>query len=135
MVGAADMCVAIWSTDHVLNLNRSGVQETYDVPQITSLAASQEGQACAITGDHKVHCWGQLPSDSGPLEADHSLVISLPAEPVELAGNSYEHLCALLADGTVWCWDWQSDYAPAAVGGRWNSPKQADLGIWKPSTN
>ncbi len=132
LVGAADSCVATWSVDHTLNLDRSTIHETYAVPQITSLAASQNGQACAITGDHQVHCWGAVPVQSRQLEPDHSLVIPLPGEPVELAGNSYEHLCALLADGTVWCWDWQSDSAPAALGGRWYAPKQADLGIWKP---
>ena len=130
MVGAADECVGTWSSAKVLNISK--YNDSYPVPQIYALAASQGCPVCAITGDHRVHCWEAEPHGGAQLDSDQSLLIPLPADAVELAGGSYSHLCALLTDGTVWCWDWGTGPSDPAVGGSREAPKQADLGIWRP---
>lgn len=129
-VGSADHCQVYWSKDRVLHIP-SLTNKKISVSQVSSLAASQACPACAVTGDRRVHCWNGFAPDV-PLADDGSLVIPLPRDAVELAGDSYEHICALLTDGSVWCWDWMTDAAPAAAGGTPSKPKQIDLGTWQP---
>lgn len=83
-------------------------------PCMTDVAAGLE-HACALSRDGKVYCWGnngggQLGVGPGGLvdgggtdtKSVGVQVMGLGVAKAITAG--YTHTCALLADGTVWCW-------------------------------
>ncbi|HEX9049642.1 MAG TPA: hypothetical protein VF841_03830 [Anaeromyxobacter sp.] len=60
------------------------------------------GRACAIAGAAEVFCWGSA-SDGGPDRRAPERVTGLPAPAVDVVAAASDS-CALLDDGTVWCW-------------------------------
>jgi alpha-tubulin suppressor-like RCC1 family protein len=82
--------------------------EVEGVGEVISLAAGAS-HACAVGADGRLWCWGN--GTSGQL--GNGSVASHPRDPVEvvsLAGRArkvavgMDHTCALLDDGSVWCW-------------------------------
>jgi alpha-tubulin suppressor-like RCC1 family protein len=89
--------------------------------------------SCAITESGDVYCWGNnddlqlggvIPSMNvirpGSEYPDAVVVHGLPGPAVDIAAGSY-HTCAVIDDGTVWCWGYDDhgqlgDNAPMAMG-------------------
>ncbi len=70
---------------------------TVTLQGITALSAGVD-HTCAIA-QGEVHCWGELYTAT-------PLPVTLPAAPALISAGSY-HDCAVLTDGTTWCWHWQ----------------------------
>lgn len=72
-----------------------------------------DSHSCAIDGDGGLRCWGSNNSgqlgtgDTTSLGAYETIetiaAIDLPGAVVEVAAG-YEHTCARLEDGSLWCW-------------------------------
>src|SRR6266403_5541896 len=72
-----------------------------------------DSHTCALLGDGTVQCWGV--GDSGQRgDGTFNNISTVPAAVVGITGavavaaRGY-HSCALLGDGTVWCWGRNSD--------------------------
>ena len=68
-----------------------------------------EDHTCAVLVDKTIFCWGE--KDDGQLGVDYQSVesthVPMRVPGIDTAMNicaSYEFTCAVLADGTVWCW-------------------------------
>ena len=70
---------------------------------------SGDHHICAITTDPSLVCWGhnsmgQLGQIRTEVEASMKpLVVDLPAAPLDVSVDEL-HSCAVLVDGSVWCW-------------------------------
>ena len=74
---------------------------------------SGNGHICVVLSDGSIRCWGYnyygelgngQSSDNGlEMSSTPVKVVGLPAGAVTVAGGG-QSTCALLADGTVWCW-------------------------------
>jgi alpha-tubulin suppressor-like RCC1 family protein len=81
-----------------------------DVPAVTELAASLDGQsACVIADAGTIFCWGRNDSqDLGDCDAGALCQVENDggapfAGPTSIQAG-LQHSCALKADGTIWCW-------------------------------
>jgi alpha-tubulin suppressor-like RCC1 family protein len=83
------------------------------LPPITGVGAG-DGVSCALTGDGYAYCWGaddagQLgdgapkPSSPAPVRVKGPANVGLLGS-VQAIAPGRRHVCALLADHTVWCW-------------------------------
>jgi len=78
------------------------------VPGIFSALTAGSGHTCGIRGS-SVLCWGsndfgQLGNgNDGEAQIEPSPVLGLPSPPTTLAAGAV-HTCALLEDGSVYCW-------------------------------
>ena len=74
----------------------------------TQTVSTSGGHACAVLADGTVWCWGS--NEYGMLGQDYDGDIShvpmrVPGiDAVTGAARGNDYTCALLADGTVWCW-------------------------------
>ncbi len=64
---------------------------------------------CAVTGEGDVFCWGsnhegQLGDGTTTDSASPVQVVGLPAATRVVVGMSQPESCAVVADGSVWCW-------------------------------
>lgn len=96
----------------------SGVASTTTVPSsipslsgVTKIAVS-DAFSCAVVADGTVWCWGGFAATApqgnkclGDGDRFVAPVLALePAAPVlDIDGGCHDHICAALADGTVWC--------------------------------
>lgn len=82
------------------------------VPGISGAVGVSGGfeDGCALISDGTVRCWGT--NDSGQLgdgtttDSETPVLVSGVTDAVAISGthNTYGHVCALIADGTVRCW-------------------------------
>ena len=75
----------------------------------TQTVSTSQGHACAVLADGTVWCWGQnaygqLGQDYEPHEWTHAPAQVPGIDTATSVGTGYDHTCAALADGTVWCW-------------------------------
>jgi hypothetical protein len=76
---------------------------------IPKSVATWSNHTCAIDVFDDVYCWGNnIQGQTGngvpsTMVTSPTIVAGLPTTPVQLAVGD-EHTCALLVDGTVWCW-------------------------------
>lgn len=66
--------------------------------------------SCAVVGSGEIWCWGALDAASPELDNCTTEVLSTPAlalapraPVVDLDGGCHDNVCAVLADGSVWC--------------------------------
>lgn len=87
------------------------------VPHLSGVKglASASGHTCAVVTGGSVECWGtndayQLGNDMidlaacGGLECSSTPVVVVGLRNAIALGGGSEHTCAVLDDGTVWCW-------------------------------
>lgn len=94
--------------------------------------ALQGSTACARTETGSAHCWGA--NESGQIGQNDSIENAAPREVENLQSSTIDiaagakHACAVRADGSAWCWGYNSDgqlgdgtttwrYTPVAVSG------------------
>jgi alpha-tubulin suppressor-like RCC1 family protein len=83
---------------------------------VTSLAATFY-DTCALLSDHSVKCWGSsgwgelglgntmsIGDDESPSSVGPISVTSIPGVTVTAIAGGFNHLCALLSNGSVKCW-------------------------------
>jgi alpha-tubulin suppressor-like RCC1 family protein len=77
--------------------------------QNVASVASGAGHTCALLADGTVRCWGA--NDSGQLGSGKTTPSLVPAStPLDGVASGTKisvgsgHVCALLSDGTAWCW-------------------------------
>jgi alpha-tubulin suppressor-like RCC1 family protein len=82
--------------------------------RVTDLAI-QDSHGCAVVQGGTVECWGhnvygEIGSTTVAM-GDYALspvgVQGLPTTATSVVTGSF-HTCALLTDGTIWCWGWES---------------------------
>ncbi len=112
---AQDASVSCWGTNQMGQLGRSGalalnlpasVQFTAGIAPVSVQAGVNH--ACAIMADRGVTCWGangrgQSADFSGKTQINSPNGVGGVANVVQLA-LGYEHSCALLASGEIYCW-------------------------------
>jgi hypothetical protein len=86
--------------------------------------------ACAVRHDGTVWCWGdntygQLGTGDTRSTRVPLQVRDLGAPAVSVAAGSY-HSCAVLGDGTLWCWG-RGEYGELGLGARKSSPTPAPV--------
>jgi alpha-tubulin suppressor-like RCC1 family protein len=81
----------------------------------TAIAAGMTGSSCAILSDGSLWCWGDntygelgttsIPSGGGNQHSANPVQVELPTGKSATAVTiGYDHACAVLQDGSVWCW-------------------------------
>ncbi len=95
---------------------------------VTDLAGGAE-HYCALSGG-KAYCWGnngqgQLGDGTNTDRATPTAVSGLTGTPVGLLAGAL-HTCALLDDGTLWCWGYGVD-GELGNGGTASSPKPVEV--------
>jgi hypothetical protein len=85
--------------------------------------ASGDGFSCAVRSDGNVLCWGsnvggELGNGTHTDSDTPVLVTGLPSSAVGVWADQATHPCAILSDGSVWCWgDVSTTGAPTTVTG------------------
>lgn len=78
---------------------------------VTDIALT-DAFACAVIGDGSIWCWGGTdaahPEDNacnadGDAISPPTLSLAPTSPVVDIDGGCHDHVCAVLADGTVWC--------------------------------
>lgn len=122
VVGGGDHACAIAGTRHALMCWGSnsmgelggGTASDYEIAPVTAIASGATAAAagsfhtCAINGWGAVSCWGsnakgQLGNGTTVDSASPVAVSGLSSGAVAITAGSF-HSCALLRDGSVWCW-------------------------------
>jgi alpha-tubulin suppressor-like RCC1 family protein len=93
-----------------------------DVVQLSSASS----HTCARLSDGTLWCWGanaggQLGDGTTTLRKAPVQVTGLGGKVVDMAAGWVAHTCAVLADGTVWCWG-QNDWGQLGADTPWFSP-------------
>jgi alpha-tubulin suppressor-like RCC1 family protein len=94
-------------------------------PEVVSIEAGG-GHTCTVTSKGQMYCWGRNVNGQigdgtgGPETQDRYLPVEvkgLPG-PVAIAALGYQHSCALLKDGKVYCWgqNYNGQLGQGAVG-------------------
>jgi alpha-tubulin suppressor-like RCC1 family protein len=84
------------------------VNVSLGLPMAQAVAAGG-ASTCMLAMDGTVYCWGDITQrigivvDGGAPPNWKPLHISLPSSAVNISVG-YTHACAVLGDGTVWCW-------------------------------
>jgi hypothetical protein len=99
------------------------------MPNLSSIAL------CGLRPDNQVSCWGYKDArwPTWTMADDGGTLIPL-GQPVQaIADGGLAHACALLGDGGIKCWLWDSGPPPPALGASWpdGTPKpwlEIDLG-------
>ena len=105
----------VWCTganDHD-QLAIDGTERTFafapsGVTAVESVAAGGD-TTCAVKLDHTLWCWGSLPASLLPgsstvLRTDSLLPVQVPLSDVRRVAVGTGHSCAVLGDGSLWCW-------------------------------
>ncbi|MBI2377684.1 MAG: hypothetical protein HYV07_27025 [Deltaproteobacteria bacterium] len=104
--------VLCWGNTDAGQLGRGPTESRRPAPVLApgSVVAISTGQnhACAVSAAGEVSCWGANSGGAvGPTELEDDIlepaVVPLPVPALGVA-TGVEHTCALLADGSVWCW-------------------------------
>lgn len=89
--------------------NPAGPKPIAGVTGVTDLGIS-DAFACAVVGSGEIWCWGAFAAASPELDNCSTEPLSTPilslaprAPVVDLDGGCHDHVCAVLADGSVWC--------------------------------
>ncbi len=114
-----------WGSDQLGQLGTGSLQDRLspaavaDAPGFTLLSAG-ESHACGLAfGTATMFCWGsdadgQLGQGGAVATLDAStadptsLPVTLPL-PASTVGLGYDHPCAILTDGSLWCWGLNSE--------------------------
>jgi Bacterial Ig domain/Putative Ig domain/Regulator of chromosome condensation (RCC1) repeat len=118
--------VKCWGENNYGQLGSVGAGS--DVPRDVSLPSSAvalaagQGGTCAVLDSGRVYCWGS--DDAGGLGQPTTTNNFLPPTAVVLPAGSFattvsvglRHACALLNDGSLWCWGFAQSIAPAVTG-------------------
>ena len=90
---------------------------------------------CAVLEDGSVWCWGanywgELGNGKNGWESNSNVpvkVLGLPAR-AHIVVEGYEHTCALLEDGSVWCWggNQAGELGIGQIGGYRNTPTRVN---------
>lgn len=119
--GDSHTCMIREQTVWCSGLNSSGQLGTgtrtrtiaFSPSRMTQATSTDAGGAtsCAVRVDATLWCWGLLPTaqatpePTAPPTMTASLVpVQIPLLGVKSAAVGGSHVCALLLDGTVWCW-------------------------------
>jgi alpha-tubulin suppressor-like RCC1 family protein len=88
------------------------------VAQVATSIGQDGGHTCALTSDGAVWCWGRdhrgQVGDGQFITSGPPYGVPSPTRVADLEGASAvslgeRHSCALLADGSLWCWGWDQD--------------------------
>ena len=74
--------------------------------------AASGNSICRVRADRGVSCRSQTSTSGETFNAE----VCLPLSDVTGLHAGYEHVCALLADRTVWCWGWDAEGQLGASG-------------------
>jgi alpha-tubulin suppressor-like RCC1 family protein len=115
--------IATWGQDNdgqLGSLDDSGASQptptlVASFDEVTDMAFLQYA-SCALRADGTVWCWGSTVYGETGSSANGGPVQYAPAEVQGLAHVTaitagLNHVCALIADGTVDCWGWNTDGA------------------------
>jgi alpha-tubulin suppressor-like RCC1 family protein len=71
--------------------------------EVVALSAGGNDDACALTAEGRVSCWGGGYDDLGTIGSLSPLEVSLPVPAVAITTGPF-HRCALTGEGEVYCW-------------------------------
>lgn len=105
--------VRCWGGAYDAGLGDAGVWESATPVEVVGVDDAAEvagsiGHTCVLRGSGKVQCWGsnhsgQLGDGTRKRRPEPVDVLGLEGNVVQLAVG-WHHSCALLSNGTVWCW-------------------------------
>ncbi|TPV93791.1 MAG: hypothetical protein B7733_18710 [Myxococcales bacterium FL481] len=104
------------------------------LPEPSSWVSAGGWHSCALTDAGEVYCWGynhegQLGAAMDAEDFAFPAVVGLPSEARSVVAG-YEHTCAVLRDGAVWCWgnDSRGQLGDGGTNASQGSPVEVKLG-------
>lgn len=89
------------------NVYSSVPVQVADIPAVIGIVAGR-AHSCATLADGTMKCWGYNGSGqlgNGTINSSMTPVgVTLSGVSSEVLSGGYAYSCALMADGTVWCW-------------------------------
>jgi hypothetical protein len=106
--GARELMCAIFGGATACVIGFGGPPDT--VNDLATIGVGEIGYSCGIAASGAVRCWGGPGSiratfwTDGVAAKDRSVTVQIVGEATALASGGQQHMCALTADGRVWCW-------------------------------